>query len=219
MGRPMIRAGSTAIGSALREQLVCSGFCIALAVSALMASVSAEPVPALKRVRGVEPSDTLNVRAEPSAASEDIGDLEPGAAIEVLDFSSDQAWARIVWEEGNGWVAKRYLEDLTRPRLSSGLPLGLSCSGTEPFWSLQLDASGALAYQAGDEENQTDISWSAVSRNAGDTRYAFGGSVLEGVLRREQCTDGMSDRDYGWSLDLLIRRDTTQLLSGCCTAH
>ena len=200
-GRPFTRLGLVALGL-----LIPCG-----------AALAFEAAPKLKRVSGLEAGDVLNVRAEPSASSEDLGDLKQDAVVEALETSSDGQWLRIIWNEGNGWISADYLEDMDRPMLDSGMPVGLMCVGTEPFWSLRLGGDGLLDYDIEGVETSDRITWSSSSRNQGSVRHAFRSDSFAGVLRSEECSDGMSDIAYGWSLDLLIEQEPRQFLSACCS--
>lgn len=173
----------------------------------------AEPLPVLGKVVS---SDALNVREAASASSADLGDLTPGTVIEVLSYSADDRWARIAWQEGNAWVAARFLADVVRPSLDSGLPVGLTCAGTEPFWALTLTEAGDAVMQRPDGDMTSAITWSAPSRNVGETHYAFTTDAFAGVLQRGLCEDLAVDTQSGWSIDLILRGDTPGLLSGCC---
>jgi len=134
-----------------------------------------------------------------------------------LARSDDGTWAQILWQKGNAWVASRYLSETPRPRLDSGLPVQLRCGGTEPGWSLTLSDQGTvqLDLMAGSSLS-APIAWSTPSRNEDDNAYAFGAQDLTGVLRRAMCTDGATDRVYGWRMDLVSGPDST-LFSGCCS--
>ena len=181
--------------------------------------LTAEELPNLAQVSNLAQDDHLNIRAEPRSNSNDIGDLQIGTVVEILEYSDDQKWARIVWEESNGWVAYRFLNALQRPRIESGLPVGLICIGTEPFWRLSILDAGQVEYEFADNGAKTDIEWSAPSRNVSDMAYGFKSGHLTGVLERSTCQDGMSDRDYGWSLNLMLGLESKNLLTGCCMAN
>lgn len=174
-------------------------------------------------VTGVAPDDTLNVREAPNARAADIGDLAPFAAgIEVIERDSSGKWGRIIWAEGNGWIAMRY----TRPSpvafiAGTGLPTGLVCAGTEPFWSLTLLEHGAFF---GDlSGDYTSFSRNTAMIAAGHAHFPVALTLstdtdfMLATLRPLQCSDGMSDRTYGWSVDVFGQSANGQtLLSGCC---
>ncbi|MEO1639692.1 MAG: SH3 domain-containing protein [Pseudomonadota bacterium] len=211
----MIQVGSTATGYACPKALG-AAFCAAL----LLASpVQAETLPSLAQVTGISAGDVLNVRDGAGAQFADIGDLNAGAQVEVIDYSADGTWAQITWQEGNAWVAARYLEDVPQPQLESGLPVGLRCSGGEPFWSLTLSETGTATFSSPAGSTENLVEWSAPSQNEGTLRYAFTSSQITGVLSRSQCIAAGTGQTLGWTLDVILTGDANALLSGCCTAN
>ena len=180
------------------------------------------PLPSMARVANILGNDILNVRARATVESRDIGDLSPGERVEVVRLNDDGSWAQIIVTEGNGWISTKYLEPVARPQSNGGLPLNLTCTGTEPFWSLQLgpDEAATLKIAAAAEQVPMVLEWSGASRNLGPGAYGFSGVGSSGVLRRAQCFDGMSDREYGWAIDIiLLNSNGSQLYSGCCTGN
>lgn len=185
--------------------------------------VAAQSLPALYDVAGVLEGDVLNVRAAPNASASVVGTLEPGAeGVEVTAFSANGHWGRVNTQEWAGWASLAYLarqpgqDEMT-------LPLPLRCFGTEPFWSLDVDASG-MRFEGMDLPSlQTSLA--ARTRAAGISgRYglagwgADGAAGLHAIVRREECTDGMSDRVFGFSVDLLLQPDDGLLqYAGCCS--
>ena len=168
--------------------------------------------PAIHRVTGVSGDDVLNVRSGPSTGYPVIDGLRNGTQVEVTASSGD-GWARILRGEGNGWVATRYLELLT----ASSLPEALFCSGTEPFWSLTLEKDGALTFTEMDREPaklSPDWRHSVTGRLNGS--FAAGDDRAIALFHRRDCSDGMSDRTYGWAVDFLRTGGQGAYLQGCC---
>jgi len=179
--------------------------------------------PGYFRVTGVASDDTLNVRAAPSASSADIGDLPPDAgAIEVLRTDPSGKWGQIIWQESMGWIATRFLaEDDIALVNGTNLPVGLICSGTEPFWSLRLSS---------DYANYSDLNGAAYAMGLQGARVALGradfpvqighagtGANSNALIGPAQCSDGMSDRTYPWRIDLLLSADGAGSYQvGCC---
>ena len=166
-----------------------------------------EAFPRLVKIINVPATETLNVRQAATVVSQNIGDLGNGDQVELLEQVG--GWSRILWQEGNGWIATRFTQPIERPQLASGLPTGLQCGGTEPQWSVKLLKLGVAYYNDGSYLIQK----SGISRNNGTDAYYFSGEGLNGVLRRAACNDGMSDRIYGWRIDLI---DGQGMFSGCC---
>jgi uncharacterized membrane protein len=180
-------------------------------------AVFAQDLPALHDVVGVAEGDALNIRERPDATSFILGTLAPDATgVEVLATSGD--WALIGWGEGTGYVALRYLARQDGPPWTA-LTTPLTCSGTEPFWSLKLDPAGgtaALAFPDSPVPLVRSIDkvwpgepWSPMAAVAMASDIA--------VLRAAECSDGMSDRAYGIAADLFLSGAEWSRLSGCCT--
>jgi uncharacterized membrane protein len=85
-------------------------------------------------------------------------------------------------------------------------------TGTEPFWGGDV-AGGSLTYTTPDDPEGTTI---AVERFAGRGGLSFGGSLegadFEMAVTPLECSDGMSDRTYPFTVTLKIGDD---LRNGC----
>ena len=184
---------------------------------------STEGWPALFDVTGVSADDVLNVRSRPDADGEIIGSLSPNATnVEVIRPDSAGGWGLVNSGEGTGWVSMAFLA--RQPGAWSGqFADRAQCFGTEPFWSADLSPESAT-FESPDALPLTFSETSALrSRNRIDrhTRvyeHTLGGMVA--TLRAAACSDGMSDRAYGWEIDLLlvIAGDANaQMFSGCCS--
>ncbi|TGD43189.1 hypothetical protein EEB11_10205 [Pseudotabrizicola sediminis] len=194
------------------------GFLIVL-LCLLPVQAMAQTFPASYAVTGVAANDVLNIRAEPSAKAEIAGEIGPYAMnVEVLSLSPDGKWGMVGAPEGNGWVSMSYL-DLTEPEDPHIVQRPLSCFGTEPFWSVSLSPRGA-------EYNSPDTG--AVPMTVTHEAVAPQGFLLqveEGpalnrtlVITREGCSDGMSDRAFGFSTRMFTEApDGNATLQGCCT--
>ncbi|WP_103335200.1 COG3650 family protein [Pseudotabrizicola formosa] len=179
----------------------------------------AQVFPASYAVTGVAADDVLNIRAEPSAQAAIAGEIAPYAMnVEVLSLSPDGKWGRVGVPEGNGWVSMSYL-DLTEAEDPTLVQRPLSCFGTEPFWSVSL-------YPGGAEYNSPETG--AVPMSVVQEAVAAEGFLIqleEGptlnrtlIIRRTQCSDGMSDRAYGFSTLMFTEApDGNASLPGCCT--
>ena len=179
--------------------------------------------PSYHRVTGVTPDDTLNVRAEPSADSADIGDLAHDATgIELIGTDPTGKWGRIVWGDGNGWIATRFLAPDPVPMLEpAGVPVGLFCSGTEPFWSTTFSGAHVQYSDLGDNEHSMQLTGIAVAEGYAATpaliSFANPSVAGEAILSPAICSDDMSDRDYPWRIDLVIEDGGgRRFLTGCC---
>lgn len=180
----------------------------------------APPLPALYAVTDVASSDSLNIRAAPDATAEIIGTLPANArGIEVVGRSLAGQWAQINTAERTGWVSLRYLRPDPAPRTALGLPAGLRCFGTEPFWTMTFSDAPRLTYST--PEGSTEHAITALSPQASVINLAEGGlrliwrdndtpvtaHILPGL-----CSDGMSDRAYA-----LHYVDDRGAGIGCCS--
>lgn len=191
---------------------------IFLLLTAFPAAATVDGWPALHDVMGVAEDDVLNIRAAPDAGAEIVGTLAHDAAgIEVIRPNDDHTWGYVSTGEGMGWASLNYLA--RGPGQWHGqYPAFASCSGTEPFWSLVredetvtfsgLDLPGVAA--------EIDFRESSLSHRG---RHSFRAGEMVGVLSNEMCTDGMSDREYGWELNLLILsgEEYNRHFVGCCS--
>lgn len=192
-------------------------FAVLLAMLPLAAM--AQDFPAAFSVTGVDADDALNIRAKPSANAEIIGQIGPYALnIEVLELSGNSKWGKVGTPEGNGWVAMTFLElmPLADP---TKVQRPLSCRGTEPFWSVSLLAGGA-------EYNSPDtgavplmVTGESVAPNGALVMLEEGPTLTHTLLvLREACSDGMTDREYGFSTRLFTQApDGNSAAKGCCT--
>lgn len=197
------------------------GVWAALVLALMAIPALAQDLPALFRVQGVAAGDVLNIRAEPSVRAAILGGLAPDATgVEVTALSEDGRWGRVNSGEGSGWAAMRYLQALPGPGWQSG-EVGLRCLGTEPFWNLDifLPTHHAEFFEPGSGGFELVTDTGRLPRTAFPQTLAvpFGG-MREGmaVLRRAECSDGMSDRSFGIEAQIYWRGQT-EGLSGCCT--
>lgn len=172
-------------------------------------------------VTGVAEDDVLNVRAAPSGASEIIGSLAPGQApVEVISRQGN--WGEVIASEGNGYVSMTYLTPIDMPRIGgSGIPEGLRCLGTEPFWSLDF-GKGELTLDSVATETETSYALSHAAPFMGRPFSDFaigqaGGDMLTASVVREYCSDGMSNRNYPMSVRVIgAGPGDPQGYEGCC---
>lgn len=186
---------------------------VVFVLSRVIAAAGADTVlPAIYSVAGVSGGDVLNVRSGPSMDHPVIGGLPKGAEVEVTARSGD-VWARILHGEGNGWVAVRYLQEQSAVET----PEALFCGGTEPFLSLTLESDGALTFTEPEGEPfriSPDWRYTVTARPSGS--FAAGTDGYTALFHRRDCSDGMSDRTYGWALDFLRTGGQGAYLQGCC---
>jgi len=159
----------------------------------------------------------LNVRAGPSAGTDILDRLAPDQeGVEVIGLSDDGKWGMVAVPGSNGWVAMRYL---AAERMSGDtLPRPLQCYGTEPFWAITFGVDG-VAYSAPAEELPLSVRSESVLADGWQAMLNAGvRGDWDVEIRRGQCSDGMSDRLFGFSMKLRQGgAGAMQPLSGCCT--
>lgn len=192
----------------LRRIVICS----VLACGAFGPSAAGPVLPAVHAVSGVSEADALNVRAGPSTAHPVIGRLPNGAEVEVTGLSGD-GWARLLLGEGDGWAALRYL----KVRDGQTSPDRLYCGGTEPFWGLTLKSGDQLLFTRPEQEPvRITPKWTRDIAGRSESGFALGAAGYVALFNRRECSDGMSDRTYGWALDFLQTGAQGAYLQGCC---
>lgn len=193
---------------------------LALLLACIATPVLADPWPAAYRVDGVAAADVLNIRAAPDAGAEVLATIAPFAmSVEVLGRSPDGRWGEVGLPEGNGWVNMRFLAATPTP--AGELPRPLSCLGTEPFWSIQFPARGGAVWSDPEtpdlaldlvEETVVDGQWGGFLLRLADAQ----GALHTLTVTRARCSDGMSDRAFGFSV-LRVSSRGPALERGCCT--
>lgn len=197
---------------------------LTIALFSLCGSVWAETFPALYAVTGVAADDVLNVRSAPNAGSSKVGSLVPDQKqIEVVIIDDAAKWGLISQGEGAGWVAMRFMRRLDQPAWHS-LNQPLSCSGTEPFWSLGFEpAQNKVTFDSlGGSPDRFEMLAGAVPLGRPPSTLGMHATSqnasMFATFHQSACSDGMSDRVYGLSVDLFIQQaDGLVGYSGCCS--
>ena len=204
----------------------------ALALAAAPAMATTDGWPALYDVVGVAADDVLNIRSTPGTSGEIVGTLAHDAtSIEVVRPSEDLMWGLVNTGEGNGWISLNFA--VPQPGQWDGsLPAMRQCFGTEPFWTLSYDPPriALTTPEGGTREGLiSGIHGSQNHRNAFAFTGAFfpteaGNRDIHLSVRRADCSDGMSDRAFGLTVDMLVTRPDAGgddsgvgLFSGCCS--
>ncbi|MEM9348617.1 MAG: hypothetical protein AAGA47_00015 [Pseudomonadota bacterium] len=188
----------------------------------------AEPFPALYDVRGVADDDVLFIREAPSSAGAIIDRFRPEeTGIEVVRAQGN--WARVRVGESMGWASLRFLVRQQGQGLSE-VPPELFCGGTEPFWTLDIERDKGGAYPGeflypGVFEGPQRVHLEALRPAPNDLRQ-LGGFGVRGPsgdpftlgIKRQLCSDGMSDIEYGFTALVIARfGEAMQALGGCCS--
>ncbi|MEO0750867.1 MAG: SH3 domain-containing protein [Pseudomonadota bacterium] len=186
-------------------------------------AATAQTLPALYDVDGVAVTDTLNVRSGPSTAFDVIDKLAPDAqGLEVVDLDKTGEWGLINVAEQSGWVALRFMRR-QNGQPDAGLPRAFACFGTEPFWSFDVAPNLSATFLEPEIETNIDALVVVPSQNRTDRHALFGDGgerIFTTMVGHNQCFDGMSDRVYGLSIDLLVTDETgVNVYSGCCSVE
>lgn len=218
----------------MEEFLVGTVFTAVIFISTAQAQTP--DLPALYEISGLSAGEVLNIRAEPEIGTDVIGTLNADAHLqEVVALSTDGNWAQINTGEQSGWASTRFLTDAGGPRWwARDLPL--TCFGTEPFWSSVIfrNDPGSLTLKDQSQSSATGQSFSLgrfqqvwgnpqwnQPMNAVMT-FDDGGAQAVAVVRAESCNDGMSDREYGLSVNLFVddgsgKTSSAAYYGGCCS--
>lgn len=183
-------------------------------------------LPGLADVVEVKANDTLNVRAEPNAKAQVVGTLAPDAkGIEIVGFDASGKWARVSMGEISGWASGSFLRLRADTWKAREVPATLICSGTEPFWSL-LRTSQGMTFSASETQARNLQLRTVMDRGfEGDNTRALIASDDKGrvtaLIQPQQCSDGMSDRDFGLAVTLILdgAGQSSKMLTGCCSVQ
>jgi len=176
-------------------------------------------------VTNVATDDELNVRATPSATAQKVGTLAFNAKAIAATGTSRQVgratWLEIIFQGRKGWINAAYVTPARAP--SSLFREPLACSGTEPFWALQLDdrsgdfdslaeGKSVIAFHTARSAHGVPILWSLKGSTGPAHSPVF--ALLE---ETNQCSDGMSDLTYRYSIRIDI--EDGPFYAGCCNPH
>jgi uncharacterized protein YgiM (DUF1202 family) len=177
-------------------------------------------LPGVFTVTGVSANDVLRVRAAPDASANRLADLQPGGIVAVLAPAGGN-WVRVSLSDGsNGYVNARYLTPGGGTTTGTGMQTGLRCAGTEPFWQFNIARDGRTRF-----EDAGNAAPPVFSRLAGVSGFGFMASYpfdfqtanVVGKLDTRLCSDGMSDIDYPFSLQLdAPLGGAMRSVTGCC---
>lgn len=187
---------------------------ILLILSAMLVGTAGAAAAApLFAVTGVAPGDRLNVRTRPDARAPVVARLAPDAS-GIAVGTRQGAWVQVTVAGRSGWVAARFLRPQPEP-----LSPSLTCSGTEPFWSLALSHQG-LRWTTPEGARALTM---RSDLTTGGTRALIGGDAqgrLTAVIESAQCSDGMSDATYPMRAAVILDGSggPSRLLTGCCRA-
>ncbi len=103
---------------------------------------------------------------------------------------------------------------------AGALPAGLTCGGTEPFWSFAQKGDGLVWWTPEGETAYPGLHVldTGVFRSPRRAVVAgSGGQMLTATMSPAQCSDGMSDMAFGLEAMVVLQGgDGPQLYTGCC---
>lgn len=169
-------------------------------------------------VTGVRENDTLALRASATSSATKVADI-PSDATDLVPtgkVSASGEWAEIRYDGRRGWVSARYLA--YGEAGSVQIPVRLQCTGTEPFWGISLRPGSMQAdLNFLDRKYTRPISNASAAMNHNDiwiVKSPAGRTQLSLIVRKESCSDGMSDREYPFSAIALV--PGADIIAGCC---
>jgi len=178
------------------------------------------------QVVDVAPTDVLNVRATPHSTAVKLTSLPFDAthidATGKTQMVGDASWVEIHVGTQTGWVNAHFLSPMgtAEEQPISLFQEPLSCSGTEPFWGLQIkdrigeldsisDDHSTILFRTSRQPGGIPIIWSL----RGHTKSSQS-SVIAILEETNQCSDGMSNLLYRYSIRLDVADGP--FFAGCC---
>lgn len=203
-------------------------FSITLAENCLAQPTRPNPAYSYQVVRLSE-HDTLNVRQQPDVESPIIEKLVSTARnVRVTGRRSrteTAEWWEIILanvEQSTGWINRHYLSATPDQENLDNFPI--SCSGTEPFWSLKIDA-GKAKYLSPDSETYSLFDacpWiyargtpsHFVIKLDADKSSSQPSGIVAITDADNQCSDHMSEHEYPFYSTVILPNG--DVYGGCC---
>ncbi|WP_020396629.1 COG3650 family protein [Thiolinea disciformis] len=168
----------------------------------------------------------LNVRVSPGTSSRVVTTIPKQSTGVVGTGKQTQVgqstWVQVQWRGIQGWVNRRYLVVAGTTAPSPRKPTKdaiLKCAGTEPFWSMRIsekrmtvDVLEGGKYTAPVSFRQRSANNTSIAVVAGTRNNMSTTAFMQKV---EACSDGMSDKNYPYSITAVIRNQ--KVVSGCCS--
>ncbi|MDQ5767619.1 SH3 domain-containing protein [Thiothrix subterranea] len=157
-------------------------------------------------------------------------------------------WAKIYWNGVGGWVSKRYLlpEDQAAnappaptpapaappavvvppikvpsnvtPPPAKAASNSLVCSGTEPFWSIEITDANLNVNMMDGPRYSVPVTFRQTSANNATIAViagVAGANNTQAFMQKvSSCSDGMSDTNYPYSVTAVLNNQ--RVVSGCC---
>jgi uncharacterized membrane protein len=190
-------------------------------------------------VTGVQSGQFLNMRSAAGASNAITGRIPfNGQGIVTTGEEknvSGTVWAKVYWNGVGGWVSKRYLladgQTATVPAPSATRPIAVTppapakpsanklvCSGTEPFWSVEITDTNLIVNMSDGPQYSVPVTFRQTSAN-NKTIAVIGGAAGTNntqtfMQKVNSCSDGMADTSYPYSVTAVL--NNSKVVSGCC---
>jgi len=168
----------------------------------LVTSPPPSPTPTIVPVSGTT-STQLNVRAEPSTASEVLGIIAENEAVQIVGQDPDGNWWQIVYEagvDGRGWVTAQYVETVPKPEV----PV-IGGNGADPN-----AANGAVVIQQLNIRSGPGISFDSLGILNTNDVVKLTGRNRDGTWLQIEFTSSADGR--GWISAAFIKADALDIL-------
>ncbi|MCE7922845.1 MAG: hypothetical protein DYG98_07295 [Haliscomenobacteraceae bacterium CHB4] len=119
--------------------------------------------------------------------------------------------------EADGTFTVRRVDTLqAKTMFNACMPYEFWCHGTEPFWGLEIsEAEGGIFFKNIAHERGAQYAWTEPVTD-GKTSWVYetynDEESLKIAIKKEKCSDGMSDIEYGYSVQVTIGEE---ILRGC----
>ena len=190
-------------------------------------------------ITGVETSAFVNLRSGPSTAKSVITKI-PSNGDGIVATGEEkkvagQLWAKVYWQGKGGWISKRYLRKdtaaivtkpkptatNTKPAPAPAKQVVMKCTGTEPFWGIDITESKLNVNMADGPQYQVPVLFRQTSANNRKIAVIAGANgpnntyvFLQKVEDANACSDGMSDTKYPYTATATLNNQ--KVVSGCC---
>ena len=173
----------------------------------------------LYKVTNIFAAETLNIRKGASVKTPILSSLPYNAKnIKVIQRQDNSTWVKISASSSRplGWVNSRYLKPY-----SNVLPHAYSCSGTEPFWRVDIDTRTAKieAHVLSGSSNYFNVALMVnvhAMNSPKKSRVIMGSDGKHSItafISEGSCNDGMSDKVFDYQITGLL---DNKAYSGCC---
>ncbi len=173
----------------------------------------------LYKVTNIFAAETLNIRAGSNVKTPILSSLPYNAKnIKITQRQPNSTWVKISTPSSRivGWVNSHYLKPYTNT-----FPKAYSCSGTEPFWRVDIDLQAAKieAHVLSGSSNYFNVPMTVnthamnslkTSRiiKGNDAKHSITAFISEG-----SCNDGMSNKVFDYQIIGLLDNNA---YNGCC---